>query len=502
MRVLKFLSVFVFFSYHSLSQAQEIKTTTSEELFCKNKDYQFLMEDNHYFHNKKAYVCSSQIPINIVVIDVDSQLPVNESFTWTVNGNLSTESSHTISIVNVDFIDDKLVLKAEFLDPLTDKIVSLRLRLFKDIALLFEESASNYQYDDNKKQAYIDEVGYGENIGTPWNFVENGKMEILQATMSKKKGFYVNSEITANSSDLSISPDEILTTPADVSFDYQGSGQTNIEVSGCNDMYAELLLFSDSQKSFGIEFFELCDTDDDQQLIAVGTTGLSPDAVCVDGGQDLTIDEMYAVNSSGVNVIKAAGDRLVKNQNNKYFVLAGDNGVCDWEANQPGKDVCPYSFDVEASMTIVNSTFGKISISATSTGVSLLRFNYDLVSDDGILEVFEYQELYNHRLATGDFDDGYHEVYLVRDLPASLNTKTLGTSYLDTPTSVINTKEAVNSTLAHEIGHAKYGFGHPGDLPEKRGFNVVDPSNYMFFTAVGRTMNIRRYQFEKMHNKN
>ena len=342
------------------------------------------------------------------------------------------------------------------------------------INLEFVEKLKKYQFDDNNISAYIKYVGYGEKLGTPWNFIETSSFDILKAKVSKSSGFYAVNKIESNNSKLNINPSTLSKNKEDITFSFNGSGKQIIEISGCHETDPELLLFTAPSKSFGIEFFKVCDTDDDIQVKPVGTMVTSPYEICIDGVKDLTIDEMYKENSSGTLLIKAKGDELVKDTTtNKYYVIAGSNLKCDVAANPPGPDECPNSFNITGSMKVVNSTFGKIGISAINKGTYPLRFNYDLIDDDGKLDDDEYFVLKDYRESTGELKDGFHEVYLVKELPAASSTSIKhGVSYLNSNTSAINTKTAPDETLTHEIGHGKWGFGHPRDKPSDKGFTT------------------------------
>jgi hypothetical protein len=397
-------------------------------------------------------------------------------------------------------------LEAEFIDPNTNALVIISCKITKKIEVEFLESAKHYQYDDNKNLSYIKEYNGTEKLGTPWNFIENGNFEILKAKSSSKTGYYAINNITSNNQSLSISPNKLSQIEENINFSFSGAGQNIIEIHGCHETDPELLLFSASAKAFGIEFFQLCDTDDDIPLYCPTNRKLqadcltpitSPNFVCIDGGVDLTIDEMWKESSPGVRVIEAVGDRLVSDPNTKrYYVLAGANLKCDHTANPQDADLCPNSFNITSSLQVANDTYGKVAISVNNLGVTVMKFNYDLWDDDGILDDIEYFQLLTHRNSINQLIGNNQEVYLVNELSlSSTGSVRTGMAIGGSNMVAINTKTAVSTTMTYEIGHAKWGFLHPIDPP----LNVYDPNNFMYETASGRKMNIRRYHFTKMH---
>jgi hypothetical protein len=103
-----------------------------------------------------------------------------------------------------------------------------------------------------------------------------------------------------------------------------------------------------------------------------------------------------------------------------------------------------------------------------------MKFNYDLWNDDGVLDDNEYNDLFADRISKNAFQDGYQEVYLVNELsPSSTGSTRTGIAVTFSNMSAINTKTAVNTTMTHEIGHAKWGFLHPNMPP----LNVHDTKN-------------------------
>ena len=251
-----------------------INDRMNEECECvgerkKVKAYQFLVEGNYYYDNssilkKPIYICPKNIPFTVTVVSSNSNhTPVSELCSWEINGKQTNETSSTINIELGDFETNKVKLNCEFTETTSGKIFTMNIKISKDIELEFTEHLKKYQYDDNKIQAYRDFVGYGEKLGTPWNFIEESSFDKLRAEVSKSSGYYAVNNIKANSLELSISPLQLSKNKEDITFAFNGSGKQIIEINGCDKNNPELLLYTAPKKRYNVYFYNVCETDDD-----------------------------------------------------------------------------------------------------------------------------------------------------------------------------------------------------------------------------------------------
>jgi hypothetical protein len=512
----------IFISYSLQAQIQE-KSSTNEEFFCRNKDYQFMIFDDKYFEHSKVYICANTLPTDITIVDLIGN-PVNATFTWKLNGNLSNETTNTITINSSDFDGDKLRLICEFEEPITGKNVTLSLRVNKGINIEFDESAKNYQFDDNNIDEYRTFVGYNEPLGTPWNFIEEGKLEILLASTSKSKGFDAVNKITSDNSSLEIDPEFLSQQTENITFEFTGTGKNIIKVNGCKENEPELLFFTSDKKTIEITFYQLCDTDDDFQVNPVSNVLLpSTQSVCINGGEDLWIDGMF---SDGFLI---GDDEFHTDGNGRYFVIAGTNRKCETGMlsvpPNPTPSVptptsqCPGAFDVNPLISGANDILKKVGIrlEISSGGVTPLYANYDLFGDPGM------NGQQGSRGENGKFDEDDQnffqqqrfgsnpapniEVYLVDDLGVNSQGNNVSgrgnatTITLNPPvlmglhTLSLNVQQANSETFVHELGHAFWELVHPDEQ-----FNVIDLDNIMHGISNQRTNNkFRRYQFDYLH---
>ena len=491
------------FSVAQITDALTDKSQPEELFFCKNKDYQFLIEGNHYFENSKVYVCPKNLPVDIAVVEATNQTPVFSTFTWTINGTASSENSNTISIKDSNFNGNKSTLNVSFTDPATNTAVSLKLKLNRDIQLKFSESAKKYQFDGNKISKYIDHVSYGEKLGTPWNFIENGKLDILKARATKNKGYYAVNNIMSNNSSLMINPNSLSTTPEDDEFNFSGSGKNIIEVNGCHETDPELLLFTESRDLYEIQFVQVCETDDDIQVHPVGTVLTSPTDVCIDGGVDLTIDEMYAP------AFLKGDDKLDINiLTGKAYVQAGVNLKCETKAHPNSPPDCPPSINNSDFIDAANTVLEKVAIDFENIGTTTIYFNYNVYLEDGIMEKREQNYLHDER--HGSTQAGTPEVFVVDDLglnqygktrqgSATANPGPGGNTIIGLHTMALDVNDATPYVLVHELGHAIWNLIHPGS-PGSGQFGIDDLDNFMHGASDEiNNWNVRRYQFHEMH---
>ena len=482
---------------NAFSQTTPESLSIATEIYCKNRDYKFEVEGNEYLDNDKVYVCSNNLPIDVTVLHSLTNLPVAGTVVWKKNGVVDTRTgNHTVSVESVDLASGKALLECEFTESTNNTLVSLSLKINSDVSVKFSESARKYQFDANKEQAYINSYGGTEKVGTPWNFIEAGKNDILQAKASKKKGYYAVSNITSSSANLMATPTGLSGPKEDITFDYAGAGQEIIEVYGCQAADPELLIFTADRKELSIEFFQLCDSDDDIQVVAVGDTVSSATDVCIDGGTDLTIDEMYS------SSFRKGDDKLYPDiATGKFFVVAGVNKICETKAHSVGPLECPPAFNTNTSLSFANSVLNKVGIYVKQVSVTRLELNYNVYSEDGIFEKKEQGRIHDLKYGhnpTGDTT----KIFLVNDLGKGStgigNAQGRATNFNFNSLS-IDVNDATKSVLVHELGHAKWGLIHPGG-PGPGKFGINDLDNFMHgITNQVRSWNIRRYQFNKIH---
>ena len=473
-------------------------TRMSGELYCANKDFKFLIENNYYVDGSKVYVCPKNLPTNITIVYATNNTPVMSTFSWKINKAISPITINPILLQKNDVVNKKSELEVNFTDPISGQNINLNLDVLTSVSVEFSESAKMYQFDDNNKLPYISSYSGTEKLGTPWNFIENGNLDVLRAESKPKKGFYAINNIMSNSGNLTITPNKLSQSPQNVEFAFSGSGNNILEVKGCDETDPELLLFTANSKSVTVNFIYLCDTDDDDQIVLPGTMVSAATDICIDGGVDLTIDEM---NKSG---FLKGDDKLVKLSNGTSQVHAGPNLICETTARAKGLPECPINFNIANSISTGNSILNKVGIDLIPGNVSTKYMNYNLFNEDGILGEDELWQVHNQLHGFGTTSESY--VYLVGDLGISSvggNTILGKATGLGKNTMAIDVIDANQYVLVHELGHAKWSLLHPGcpcSSSISGEFGINDYHNFMHGEANNIiNWNVRRYQFTKFH---
>lgn len=301
---------------------------------------------------------------------------------------------------------------------------------------------------------------------------------------------------------LNITPNLLSSASENITFEFTGTNQNIIEVRGCHDVDPELLIFTEDRKVFNIEFIKVCETDDDMQITSVGTMVTNATDVCIDGGFDLTIDEMR-------NPSFLIGDDYLYSDpsTGKVYVLAGLDLKCETPANPHpvgGRVDCPSNFNITSSINVANKILEKVAIKLNPPIIRSINFNYNIYSEDGLLE--EREQNFLHMAYYGNNSANNIVVYLVDDLGTGVAgglVQGKATGQGGHNTLAIDVNDATSNVLVHEIGHAKWRLEHPGCpcIPSYNGqFGINDKYNFMH--GVSNEIikwNVRRYQFNLMH---
>lgn len=218
-----------------------------------------------------------------------------------------------------------------------------------------------------------------------------------------------------------------------------------------------------------------------------------------------------------MNKVGFVGDDDVLDQdgNGFYVVRAGLNGFCDTEILDremlDTRVTCPEMIDPQTAVNEMNDLLRKLGVVAdVNIQVMPLLVNYDVIKDDGILqvnntingspEILAFQHKRHILDGTPPSDMGPVRAYIIPELNASFTQGDLeGIAYagFGMHNLMLNDKKADGAILLHETGHAKWSFFHPRDMNPINNRPEVDDDkmNFMYFNSAGRTNNFRRYQF-------
>lgn len=492
--------------------------------FCVNSDYLFEIDGDYYPESDKVYICPSSLPVDVTLVYANSLNPVTGyTFEWKLDNNIASSTTHTVSVGDGDFgSDNKVDLQCTF------NSITLKVNLNNQIWLTFNEKDKRFQYDDNNILAYKTSYSGSEKLGTPWNYIKAGDYDVLKASVNKSSGASAVNNISSNNALITVTPSGMSVDPESIRFDFTGSGQYEVQIKGCHDTDPELLLFVENPITYEVEFIQVCDSDDDVQVVQPGIIVSSSTSVCIDGGVDKTIDGMYSGKEvSGVfksDFLKGKNVLYYESSTGKWYVHAGPaetDGAfrCRTKAHDNDPDECPGGFDVDKALVDANKILNKVGVTLKKGSVSPpYRMNYNIFKEDGALTdnkthfPGEFSERHWIHIERGHQHiaptDGISEVYMVDNLGPSITgidseVKGRGT-YPGHNTLALSVILADGKVLAHELGHAKWRLEHPGgpSYIDEQGnfqngqFGIDDLNNFMHGDA-GKILNwkVRRYQF-------
>lgn len=530
-----------FFCAQVVVYGQVERQKDSEEDFgveCEIKNYKFRFgegEDVEYFEvgekenkAKKAFVCNKNLPKELTLVDYNSLVPVLAgSFQWKKNGEFISNTSNTVSIFTSDLKSTgEMIIECIYQDASGGEEFSLYLRIINN-EIEFS-SVTPTALDDNNIKAYqflyptpYDEIG---SINPAWDFLlknVDGVEKNLRARIKYAKGenaVYKNNtfDIDDDVGQLEINPNQMNQRQVDlgVSFIYPGAFDEDelISVNCCNE--SDLVFHVGFMKTVDVNLYTVCESDDDLYVNPYMSTGLSPDAVCIDGGVDGTIDLMYNKGfidtlSNGRKVDTLVYDEIEK----KYYLLAGFDMACTTKkhrhnSTEPHLD-CPSDFDVVQEVEYLKEFYALAGIDINFENLFTYNVNFDVEEDDNILEGREYSSFTKKLHEIDGFPTMPEDIYtfLIKELGQSVNnqgqvtTTTLGLAFGGFGGNLLwlNSRRASGVTWAHEIGHAKWSLRHPDDDSENQTGSIVDDwRNFMYSSQnyLGRRTinNIRYYQ--------
>jgi len=469
----------------------------------KRRDYLFLVEGNYYKHKKKVYVCEKNYPTDVVVVDAKTKIPLDTVFNWKVNGNVRSENTNTINIDTNDLNSNLAELEVEFTVKSGPKFkeIAIKIDVRSDIKVEFLKSSNTiFAFDENEVDTFREFVNYGEKAGTPWLFIESGQMDEVLAEVDKNNHYYVVNTIESNDPGLVPSPAGMASKEQEMQLNHNGSGHDIYEIFACDAEDPELLVYSADRKDFLINFYLLCDTDDDIQVVPKGSVVNSAMDVCISPGEDGSYDKPTSFSNKDSFAII----------DDTVFLVAGKNLECDSKIYSPdyppGGEDCPApSTSMQDELLYLNNLYNKIGIYFSSSYQSYKKLyaNFDGEDEDGLISSDEQKETIHAYLfgATNETADTLSAFY-VKDIKP---TTTQGRAIRNKKSLIINCSNFDENTLRHEVGHANFGLKHPGD-PESDGekgeFDYNDYYNFMH--GISNEIyfyGVRRYQIGQIHNE-
>ncbi len=429
-----------------------------------------------------------------------------------------------------------------------------------------------HEFDSNVYEAY---PSYNFPIGSdnkkiPWKVFIDEDIEKLRLRNSRKAFGLDLQTITTNSE---VVPTNVPSVD-NIEFEESGSTLENfgikpkqvypptygLEIEACPNiemLNADIL----DEKSIELNLFTLIESDDDilnfcidkvkedaplansndidEYLDVNCQDSLSIDHKCLLPGDDASFD-FYMDTKIHINApwLEFSCDSIVNEGTWFMHVYAGEDKKCDSRTwlHFDGKilddnknlgtrskplfiDSTPF-FDYNLLNNNTNAILNKIGVTMDFIDRGKINFNFDIKGDDNdIVELVEWVEIrnvlssiYGNNLMS---NKNISKVYMVNNLEDFSNLNAMGErkgrSIANEAESIIDVLQMEERTLAHEIGHAMWGWYHPdeyvpntlNDIPENLKYLVKDdPRNLMTSGSRGNgkviDTTIRRYQWIKI----
>ncbi len=478
----------------------------------KRRDFRFLVEGNYYKHKKDVFVCPKNYPVDVTIVDAKTQLPVDSTFSWKLNGEIIPAEGHTIAIDANDLEPDKAKLKCEFTLKNGPKIkdISLKLEVRDDIEVEIKKSVSTlYAFDENKIDTFREYVNYGEKAETPWLFIESGKMDEVLAEVNKNNHYYAVNAMESPEPQLTVTPSVMASKKQEMELNHSGGGHDIYEIFACDGADPELLVYSGDIEKYTLKFYYMCETNDDIQIVPQGNIVQNSSDICIDPGPDGLLDNIQKYQTSTSDSLARIGD--------KYYVLAGKNKICN-NSIEANDTICPNSYDTQALIDECNDVYEQIGVQFDiSVESQNIYFNYDYFDNNGECQHPSERAMVQNMLVDSmPLNENESIVTVVNSLGSSGGNDISGYA-LDFGSKMVLLAEESGFTVAHELGHASFSLEHPGGPYKYDGngniiyegqFGVDDWFNFMHGISeiIGqnkvRVNNVRRYQFNLVRNDN
>lgn len=502
MRLFSILS-FTFF-YWSIS-AQSPSNLSS---ICATSDYKFLIGSEFYDADKTGFICNGNLPAIITLYSKATNLPVTATdIKWLGAIDSSYGMPNQAIIRDSHFVNDIVKFTVTFTENGKKEEIK-DYKISKDLKVIASKSLNPSDIFDDVRDGsgnYIKEYwpSHTPSKEKPWIFGGNNATLSVKNKKGKKAGKdgfkSVSVGTTGNGS--FISPSNFAGD--DSNFNIGQSMPTSGSYPFINSCSTDTVayIYSQGMKSYFIDFFLLCETDDDLQA-ALGPVP-SHNTVCINPGPDGYIDEILR---RGGPRYKSPLDTIIT-IGGKRYIVAGKDSICQTIVNPNKPPKCSKSKDLSLMMSELNQLYNPIGVSFTLYSYDTLYFNYNTYNEDDSLSKDEQSFMYAALLGSTPTNT---TVLIVDNITKSTSNEVLGrATSLSPPVNHLSiSKKSDGFVLAHEIGHAKFGFRHPDDdkdhLIETGSpagpFKVIDLKNFMHSEAnsISNSM-IRHYQWKKIH---
>ncbi len=357
--------------------------------------------------------------------------------------------------------------------PKFNKVVDLQLNVFTDIKVLFAKNSSpKYNFDENvlpypeisKKHGpalYINYLSNDELAGTA-----KPKMAFKSISLKSFDENGLNEKTNVN-----FRPNMFNSETETIKFNLANDPLHHKEICQIHSCQKDLVLYTRGKRVASINVFNLCESDDDEQ-INLGEVASAMD-VCVSPGPDGSLDE-YAALKLGYGTRWVDSDDEVVEINGVKHVVAGPklkNGkpFCNTKARK--KNItCPNVIDFTSVMDEVSKFYlDNANIDVTFNIMPNLNINFDSRIDDDKMDGStgglndESRDFRSSRYGDPEGKPYSPEAFIVKGIIGmSLETAAFAGRNCLWAQDIKSTNTSL--IWSHEIGHQLWDLRHPENL--------------------------------------
>ncbi len=502
----------------------------TQNVECISTKYGFLIDGIFYPSGNTVFICNSILPLDILLVD-STKTPLNGQISW--SGQIIPDQSipYKAKLEAGLFNGTLAKFKAILLNDTFDLSVS------KDLDFTPLKGLVEHGYDDNKITQYWPSATYPPN--TPWLFVRPSTSKIAHLSATNLIGDTIvfpqshnHVRVAASSTSVTLDHNKFKKRHDDFNISNAGVLADSIYLDGCSGS-KRMFLFTKAANTITvpIKFIRIGETDDDEILYcptdstmqagckkkinsaAYKCIGEGPDGTYEEGHKALTLtDSMY--NMKFFPSWVSNNDTIVEYPpgSKNIFIQAGKDKICNTKPISKDTFFDPLAIPDTLIQYVneANKIYNNYGVNLTYSGAiaATIYLNYDMWTSDNIVEASTVSMIDNRkeRRALQDVlfpqkDPKITTVAFVKE-----HDKAIAFAWLGENIIVLGKKLSNGNTLAHEIGHARWGFRHPSEAEhlaeEGQTLNccvVTDPLNLMYFQRVPNRFYLRHYQWRKIH---
>jgi hypothetical protein len=537
--------------------------STSQSMLCEEPNYRFMINDSLFVSGKTIYYCPDMFPLVVTVVDLN-KIPISDTgAVWTRDSKGGTINNsygdHSQILISQDsFINDKgervqfVKFEVKFKTSSGIDVPAMNLSvhlLVNNIIIDKEESEKHrYSFDRNEIKEY---PYYGD--GKPYKFLTKEQSDKVNLKSLKGKDATLTKMAKYKPiTKFEFSPDE----SNELGLKYKGGlNQDSVYVFACDT----IKLFKTDvfpEKELHVNIYTLAETDDDVanycitdrtgdgKINAQDSTGyFMPDCKtritsatheCIlpgpDGSLDLFNSPTFWVNKDN-NVNKDRDsfyyESIGKLHTRKIF--AGSDKFCN---EMPMANDTANHADITSKITIMtdslNIVYNEVGIKVRLNYLGIKYFNFDSSEDNGKGKIAKIDNLSEQKFVHLQLFGGqnidtmnYASTSTLFFVPEMIGVKGRATSGKINQSfqNIVNScfYDAVTftaKTIAHELGHARFGLFHPDGthcIPKSNdnGYKyngleipvISDTFNLMNSGCFPSGLILRRFQWKIIHSK-